>query len=166
MSVDLRSNSTLGRMSFILMDGYLIQLEHRYTEDRVRKFRYESIDSVIIWQKAPWLRMILCAVILGLPGIAILFFSFRSGFNSNDVGETFMVVTGSFLCALAVGLITWYFYCKKTTIRIVRAGNHHDLSGMFRPGRLNRFRTRLVDGIRNVQSRLQAQHMESSPAPD
>ncbi len=114
---------------------------HERTQDRVRRFSYETIQNVVIWQKVPWLRIIICAVFLLLPGIGLMFMS-----------NTASTVTGWFLIIVGGGLVGWFSYCRVTTIRIVRAGRNNDLTGMFRPGRVRRFRDRLIAGIRATQS--------------
>jgi hypothetical protein len=141
MSVDLQSNSTFGRISIVLMNDCLIKLEHGWSEDRTRRFMYEGIDSVVIWRKIPWVRIMVCAVLLALPGIILLF-----------LGNIVATVCGIVLGAIGVALIVWYLYCRSTTIRIVRAGKNHDLTSIFRPGKVRSFRDRLVVNIRTIQA--------------
>jgi hypothetical protein len=141
MAVDLRSNTMFARISLVLMDDHLILLEHGRTADRVRKFRFDAIEAVVIWRKLPWLRITLCALLLAMPGAALQF-----------VGDTFATVSGLLLLALGLGLITWYVVCRQTTIRLVRSGKIHDVGGVFRPGRVRRFRERLLAGIAAAQA--------------
>ncbi len=116
MSVDLRSNSMFARISLLLMDDCLIKLEHGRTKDRVRRYSYDRIESVIIYRNVAWGRMILWLTILFLPGVLVLF-----------IGETFSTVTGTILIAVSTLLVGWCLYCKKTTIRIIRAGQSYEL---------------------------------------
>lgn len=140
MSVDLRSNTLFSRASLLLMDDCLIKLEHGRTKDRVRRYSFDRIESVVIYRQIPWVRLIICAVVLLLPGFLLLL-----------AGETSETVTGIVLMACAVFLIVWYLYCRKTTIRVVRAGQQYEVAGIFRPGRFRRFRDRLIGGINAVQ---------------
>lgn len=140
MAADLKSITTFQRVSLLLMDDCLIKLEHERTRDRVRRFSYDTIQTVVIWQKISWLRIVLCTLCLVAPGFALLL---TQQSTNSLVGVLLMTVGG--------GLIAWYFYCKVTTIRIVRAGTNNDIAGLFRPGRLDRFRKRLVANIRASQ---------------
>lgn len=140
MSVDLRSTSMFAKVSILLMDDCLIKLEHGRTEDRMRRVMYDTIQHVVIWRAIPWVRIVLCAVGFGLPGIALMF-----------VGRNPGVAIGIVLLAIAVGLIARYFYCRVTTIRIVRDGKPQDITGLFSPRKVRKFRDRLVPAIQRVQ---------------
>jgi hypothetical protein len=142
MSVDLKSNTMFARISLVLLDDGLIKLEHGRTEDRVRRYKYDRIERVLIWSNLPAIRVILCIALLMLPGFGVLL-----------IGETFAYVTGALLIALGLGLVTWYLYCRKTTIQIVRSGKRFDVVGIFRPGKLRRFRDRLIRAIEAAQQR-------------
>lgn len=145
MSVDLRSNSQFARVSVLLMDDCMIKLEHARTQDRMRKTMYESIESVTLWRRIPGVRITVCAVLLALPGIALLF-----------VGDTAVTIIGIFLILLGGGLITFYLVCGKTTIRITKGGKNYDITGIFRPSKVRKFREKLIAGIRRVQERVPA----------
>ncbi len=140
MGVDLRSNTMFARISVVLLDDCLVKLEHGRTEDRVRRFMYDSIENVVIWKKIPWLRVILCTVFLVLPGIALQF--------PRDEIATY---SGAFLLVLGLGLVGWYLVCKKTTIRITRSGTPNDLVGVFRPKRVRSLRDRLIANVQAAQ---------------
>jgi hypothetical protein len=153
MSVDLRNASTFGRISLLVMDDCLIKLEHGYTRDRVRRLMYDAIESVIIWRRVPGVRITVCVVLFLLPGMGLLF-----------ANSTVAIVIGIFLLALALGLISWYIYAGKTIIRIVRIGKTDDVIGIFRPGRVRRFRTLFIDGIQRAQDAILAQSAGAEPA--
>ena len=150
MAADLKSITTLNRFSLVLMDDSLIKLEHEYTQDRVRRFSYDSIQNVIIWQKISWWRFVLCGIVLVLPGIGILFL--------DNVAAT---IIGVILMLIGLSLMGWYLYCKMTTIRIVRSGSNYDLTGLYRPGKLRKFRERLLTAIQTAQAIMQS---EGTPA--
>ena len=141
MSVDLRTNSAFARVSLLVMPDCLVKLEHGRTEDRVRKFMFDAIGTVVIWRKVPWARVLVCALLLAAPGVALLF-----------VRETAVVVIGGVLLVFGVALCLWYLYCGSTTVRVVRNGEPYDITGIFRPGRVRKFREKLVTGIRAVQA--------------
>ena len=147
MSVDLRSKSQFARVSVLLMDDCIIKLEHRRTEDRMRKIMYESIESITFQRRLPGLRIALCAVFLVLPGIAIQF-----------VGNEISTVIGIFLIVLGSGLIIMYLVCGHTIVRILKGGKYYEIAGVFRPRKLRKFREKLLASIRSVQ-------MQSIPAP-
>ena len=153
MAVDLKSNASLHRYSLLIMGDALIKLEHERTQDRMRRYTFDTIQNVIIWQKTPWVRIAVCAVLLVLPGVGILFF--------NDTTAT---VIGCFLIAMGCLLLAYYSYCKVTTIRIVRAGKHYDCEGLFRPGKVRRFRDKLVQAITAAQSGAAPPVEQAAPA--
>ncbi|HEV7301140.1 MAG TPA: hypothetical protein VGN72_17370 [Tepidisphaeraceae bacterium] len=141
MAADLRSNTMFSRISLVVMDDCLIKLEHGRTGDRVRKFTYDSIESIVIWRKTPWVRIVVCTTFLALPGAALQF-----------VGDTFATYSGLFLLALGLGLVAWYLICRSTTIRIMRGGIIYDVVGIFRPGRVRKLRDNVLARIRAVQT--------------
>ena len=141
MAADLRSNTMFSRISVVLMDDCLEKLDHDRTSDRVRRFAFDTIESVVIWRKIPWVRITLCATFLALPGAALQF-----------VGDEFATVSGLVLLALGLGLITWYLVCRSTTIRIMRGGLTYDIVGIFRPARVRKFRDGLLTRVRAAQA--------------
>jgi hypothetical protein len=143
MSADLKCNTTLRRTSLVILDDCLVMLEHELTRDRVRKVMFDRVESVLIWAKVPWLRIVLLFVLLGLPALGILL-----------IHEPVSTAIALVLLAFVVGMNAGYAYCGHTTIRIVRAGQTYEISGIFRRGPLTRFRARLLGGIRRVQQNL------------
>jgi hypothetical protein len=141
MGADLRSNTTFQRVSVVLMDDALFKLEHERTRDRVRRFSYESISRVVIWQRIPWLRLLVCFLFIVGPGVAVFF-----------IQNTAAYVCGSILIVIGGLVMLWYAYSKFTTIRIIRGTTHNDISGLFRPGKLRKFRERLFSSIRAKQA--------------
>jgi hypothetical protein len=154
VSVDLQSNTMFGRISLVLMEDCLVKLEHGRTEDRVRRFMFDSIESVIIWRKMPWGRIAVTLGLFALPGVALFF-----------VGELVTTIFGIFLVALGLGLTAWYLTCRKTTIRILRGGNTHDLSGIFRPSKVRSLRDRLFAQIERAQQQAAATIASPSTEP-
>ena len=142
MSVDLKSNTAFARISLIVMDDSLIKLEHSRTNDRVRRFMFDSIERIIIWRTVPGVRIALCAVCLVAPALLMLIF--------DDRDHVFLVI-GLMLGTLGLGLIVWYLVCRKTTIRIVRAGTAVDIVGIFRPKKVRNLRDKLIAGILAAQ---------------
>jgi hypothetical protein len=152
MSVDLKNNSMFKRSSLVLNDDCLITLEHERTQDRVRKIMFNRVESVIIWRAIPWLPIVLLTVLLGLPSIGVFL-----------INETASTIIASILLAFVLAVIIAYLYCGRTTIRIIRGSQPQDISGIFRPGRLRRFRDRLIANIHQTQQNL----LQNSPAaPD
>lgn len=150
MAVDLRNNSLLSRSSLVFTEDALVKLEHRYTHDRLRKFMYDAIESVVIWRRNAWLQIILVTICLMLPGIALLF--------ADSDPSTIIAI---FLIAVASILLVWYVYCGKSTLRIVRAGQATDLTGIYRPGQLRRFRDQFIENIHRVQQARIAAEMQA-----
>lgn len=143
MSADLKSNSIFDRLSFVLMDDSLVRLEHSSTKDRIRKFRYIEIEAITFSRAVPFVRILLCVVFLVLPGLGVLF-----------VNETATTVIGLLLAPFGVALILWYMFAGSTTIHIYRAHKPtpEKVTGIFRPGRLRRFKENLTAGIQRAQS--------------
>ena len=154
MSVDLRSISMFGRSSVLLMDDSVVKLEHTYTDDRLRRFMFDRIETVLIWRRTPWGRLILVGLILGGPGIGLQF-----------AGDPIARWIGISLIFIAVVLCGWFLYCGATTIRIVASGRQHQFKGLFRPGKLRRFREKLLAGIELRQGAAKFQAAPTSAAP-
>jgi hypothetical protein len=156
MGADLRNNTSFARISLVLLDDCLVKLEHARTQDRIRRYMFEAIESVVIWRRVPLIRILVCTCLLLLPGVAILF-----------IGETFATVSGILLILLGGGLVLWYLFNGKTTIRIVRAGKTDEIVGIFGRGKVRSFRERLVLGIQRAQQNALARgavEMTSAPA--
>jgi hypothetical protein len=143
MSVDLKSITLFKRSSLLLMDDCLIMLDHEHTRDRVRRIMFDRVENVVIWRRIPWGRIIFLLIVLGLPAFGVVLME-------KDTGR----IIGECLLALVAAVIAWYLYCRHTTIYITRGGQTHMVGGIFRPGRVRRFRDRLIDGIRNTQATL------------
>lgn len=145
-----------GRSSLMLLDDCLVKLEHSYTEDRVRKFMFDAVEAVIVWQSIPWLYLCIVAFFLFGPAFCLLVL----------VRGTAADWIGGVLAVAAVPLFVWYLYCRKTTIRIVRFGKSEDISGIFRPGKLRRVLEKLNAGIRAVQqNEIQRLGVSTPPSP-
>lgn len=140
MGVDLKSNSFFKRISIVLMDDSLVTLEHERTQDRSRRIMFDRIESVVVWRSIPWVRIVLIGLLIVLPAASILF-----------IGRLTSTIIGTMFLAFGLAVILWYFYCRHTILRIMRAGQAHDISGIYRPGRFRPFRDRLISNIRNSQ---------------
>ncbi len=140
MAVDLRSNSLFNRTSVLIEPDCLVLLEHERTKDRVRKIMFDRVEQVIAWRKVPVIRILVVALFLLLPGAALFF-----------VGNVTSTVIAIFLEIVALTALTWYLYCQKTIIRLVRSGKTDDITGVFRPGKVRRLLAKIESNIRNVQ---------------
>ncbi|HEX4124597.1 MAG TPA: hypothetical protein VHY37_07705 [Tepidisphaeraceae bacterium] len=152
MAVDLRSNNTFARISLILMDDCLIKLEHQSTQDRVRRYSYDQIERVVIWSRPAWLRIAICAIGLLLPGILLALLTEE------------LQIFGWVLASIGALLVCWYLYTRVATIRIIRGGQVYDLKGLYRPGRLRRFRDNLIARVQSAQAVETVEPAPSSPA--
>lgn len=121
------------------MDDAVVKLEHTYGDDRMKRIMFSSMESLIIWQKVAWLHLISIALVILLPGILLMIFSDE------------LKILGDVLAGLGLLLILWFAYCGKTTIRMTRRGTVTDISGVFRPGKVRKFRDKVLEAVRRVQ---------------
>src|SRR5439155_8016911 len=103
------------------------KLEHSSNKDRVRRILFNRVEALIVWRQWPAVRMTLVAFFLGFPGLLLLL-----------PRETATTVISVFLLVLAGGILTFYTYCRKTTIGIYRAGRVEDITGIFWPAKVRR----------------------------
>ena len=143
VAVDLRSNTMFSRVSLLAMPDSLVKLEHSRTEDRVKRFKYDTIENVLIWRTMPWVRLVVVTVVLVLPGVALLFVQDRDGVS---------LVLGIILIVIGLAFDAFYLVCRNTTIRITRVGRTDDIKGIFRPRKVRKLRDRLLAGIRATQA--------------
>ncbi|MDH5639262.1 MAG: hypothetical protein OEZ04_12315, partial [Nitrospinota bacterium] len=114
MAADLTIPGTTGRKSFLLMDDALVMLEHGGMRDRVTKILYEHIETILVWKKMPWIKIILTAVFLG--GLALLFL--REAEKGNEAFRTSAeILAAALIVAEAVIIIM-----KTTYLRIIHEG--------------------------------------------
>jgi len=137
MPADLRIHGFVNRKSFLVMEDSLVMLEHSQFSDRIHKILYESIESIIVWKKTPWLKMTLTALILG--GFAYIPFLGTGSPANSDTRNYLLIVLGVFV-ALEVILLTR----KNVFIRIIHAGQPLDLAFGAFPWTVRKF----VDNIR------------------
>ena len=155
MAVDLKSATTFGRTSLILFQDRLIRLEHGRTKDRVRSVLYDTIESILIWQRTRWVIAVVSFVAFGLLALV----SGVAG-DWNQVADVFAV---AFL-VMAIIAFSWAIYVPRYTIRLVRSDRNVELVGSFRPGKFKRFRDQFVAAVRAAQESA-AQPPPSPPAP-
>jgi hypothetical protein len=141
MAVDLKSTTLLRRISLLLDLDCLIRLEHGRSRDRVRKLMFDRVEYVQVWRNVPVVRLILSAVLLGVPALLLPL-----------LAETVGLVTAIALLVILAAIWTFYFYCGNTTIRIVRSGKPEDIKGIFRPGKVRRLIERMEANIRATQA--------------
>lgn len=142
MAVDLKSNSFISRSSLVIMPDSLVKLEHTRTQDRVKRFTFDTIERVMIWKRFLWGRLITVSLLLLAPGVLLIVLN----------RDTALIVCGSILAAIGGGLAVWYLICRKTTIRILRGGTTTDITGIYRPGKVAKFRDKLIRGILDAQT--------------
>jgi hypothetical protein len=148
MAVDLAAHGLFQRASVVLDPDCLIKLEHSSTRDRLRKVMFDRVDHIIVWRVVPWVRVLLALLLIGVPGSLLLL-----------VGDPVATAFAMIVILIALGVVSWYLYCRKTTIRIVRAGKIGDIRGIYRPRKVRRVVQAMVNNIRVVQM------IPAAPAP-
>jgi hypothetical protein len=138
MSVDLRSYKTFERYSILVMEDCVVKLEHTYGDDRIRRIKFDTLERMIIFRKTPWLRVIIGGLLM-LVGLLTML--------NND-----LLILGVALAVVGLAVVIYYLYCGATTIRMVRRGIATDLDGIFRPGKVRKFREKVLDGVRRAQT--------------
>ena len=138
MSVDLRSYKTFERYSILVLDDCVVKLEHTYGDDRIRRIKFATLERMVISRKPAWLRLIIGGLIL-LVGLLIML--------NND-----LLYLGIGLAAFGIAILLYYLYCGVTTIQMIRRGIPSDFDGIFRPGKVRKFRDKVLEGVRRTQS--------------
>ncbi|NOX57528.1 MAG: hypothetical protein GXP29_01550 [Planctomycetes bacterium] len=140
MAVDLKLRNSFGNVSIILMDDHLVELEHSYTSDRVRRIRYDRVESVVRWRVLPLGRMAIVGLLVAVPGLLMMFSS-----------EQVFVTMGTAFLTIAACIEAIYIYAGKTHISIMRAGREFKLAGVVRPHKVDRLLNRMEADIRRTQ---------------
>jgi hypothetical protein len=155
MAVDLKTNGFFGGTSIIVAPDCMIKLEHGGTKDRIRKVLFDRVEQVIVWRRVPVVRVVIVSVLLGLPGLLLLL-----------VQETALTVFALLLLVITGAALAYYLYCRKTTIRIVRAGRFEEVTGVFWPSRVSRLLEMMRVNIRATQAQGMAMLAEKQAAAD
>lgn len=147
MSVDLKISGLTGGMSVLTLDGELIILEHGVGQDRVKRILYENIESILVWEKIPWLRMIGAAVFLGLL-IYVFGAAYRTGRDETSLYVIFI------LGVLLVLLEAIFLIRKDAHMRINHGAEPYDLTAPAYPWRIRKFVQKVRDRAETVQKEL------------
>ena len=153
MGADLKGANWLSKESAIVAADGLVILEHGGAKDRTRKILFDRVESVLVWKTLPWLRMLLFAVILGVPGTLLLLL----------VRDKVPSTIGAVVLGICVVIEAWYLYARKATIRVHRGGQNRDFVAITWPGRLRRVLGRMRQNIEAVQGQA-AQRAEQREA--
>jgi hypothetical protein len=138
--IDLRLPSLLRKRSFVIMDDHLVLLAHQHMKDRVQRISFDRIDSILIWSVIPWVRMLIWAVLFGLPALGI--------FLINDPVATVIAIV-LLTCLTLIEL--YYLLRRKTSIRITRAGVHTTVCAVVSRRKVRRFAANIAPRIRQTQ---------------
>jgi len=149
MSTDLRLATVFRRESILLSDDGLIFLDHQGHRDRVHKLLFDRVDGVLVWKTYPWIRMLIIALIFGIPIVLLLI---------SDPEDT--VVVNIILAAVMLMLELRYVILRKTFIRVNRDGVSEDLFVIEMPGKIRTFVSRLRINIATAQRREEKRLVE------
>jgi|GEM_PF-4175988 len=140
MPADVKFNSWFTRNSAVVEDDHLVVLEHHSTKDRVRRIHYDRIDSILGWRKWPIGRMLFFGLIIGMPGLGLLF-----------VDDTAANIVALIPISLALIIIIRYCFVHVTYVQINRAGTGHRFTGMLTRKKLDRFLNKLGAAVHESQ---------------
>jgi hypothetical protein len=138
VAVDLVGATLTRRQSLLVDDDALVVLESIGSRDRVRRVLYDRVASVVVWRALPWVRMLLVAVLAGLPGMGMLTLE-----GGEYVGWPLLIFT-----IIALGR---YLYSGKTFIRMRRGRADMTLTTIARPGKVEKALERLCRHIERAQ---------------
>lgn len=145
MPVDLQSRTLVQTTSLVLEDDSLAMLESDGNSDRVRRVLFEGVENVQVWRVAPLGRIIVSVLVFGLPAVGLLF-----------VNEMPVYIFSAVLFLVGACVVAYFVFCGKTTIQIVNRGEVQKFVVVDRPKKIERFLTRLQDGINKTQARAHA----------
>lgn len=140
MAADIQLATIFRRESMLINDDSLVSLYHEGYQDRVHKILYDHIESIVTWRVIPWARMLIFAILFGLPA-ALCFIPGEEEFNYLG------------LILLSFSLITelYYLYCGKTVVRINKIGEIKEFEIIARPGKVRNFIAGSRINIENFQ---------------
>ena len=143
MAADLTFAGQLSRHSLVIEPSYLVVLEHGTLRDRTRRILYDRVESVLVWRRPPWGRIIVISLLLGGPALLLLFL---------PVGQPVVTGLALFVLLLAVAIVARYVTWGCTYIQITRDGEARLFKGVVWPKRRERFLARLTESIRTAQA--------------
>jgi hypothetical protein len=155
MAVDLATHTLFQRQSLVLDTDSLVKLEHEWSRDRLRKILFDRVDHLVVWRVIPWVRVLLATLIFGLPGFLMMLLA----------SDPVPTVVGAILLVIALVIDARYLYCRKTTLRIVRAGKTEDITGICRPAKVRRLVQAMVRNIHTVQAVATTPQPPAPPPP-
>lgn len=151
MAVDFTIASFMNRGSVIITEDAVIVLENDRNKDRMRKILLDRVESIQIWKKLPWGRMLFAGLFFG--SFAPIFLSMPTRTTTASLW------VGGVLIAVLLLIWTRYIYNRKTFIRIVQAGPENDNSRIkdftliLRPGKIRRIVSKLCRAVIACQER-------------
>jgi hypothetical protein len=146
MPADLTSAGLFRRESYLITDEYLLVLESGFASDRVRRLRFDRVESIVVW---------------GRPAGGVQFFGIVTAAFGFVLGLS-NVVAGWFIAGAGALIFARFALCYKYKIRITRAGVRKDIVCTVRPGRVHRFLEQLGAAIDAAQGQAGAK-AESAP---
>ncbi len=152
MPADLTTAGFFQRHSVVLRDDHLVMLEHRSTQDRVRRIPFDRVETVVWWWTLPWGRMAIYGFLFGGLGLVLL-----------ALRHPIAYTIGGSVIGVATVVIGRYIYMGKTTIQITRAGSEYVIQAIASPKKIRRLITRLESAI--IQTQQQGEAPILSPEP-
>lgn len=147
----MKSASIFRRDVFMALDDCLVLLEYDAYRDRVRRIYYDGVESVAAWQRWPLGRMLLFALLFGIPAFLIMLSGLE---HSHAIGGALLTVM--FFIEL------YYLWCGKTFFQVVRYGEPYRFETIARPGKVQKFRQILDDNILRIQSLMREENPQVS----
>ena len=133
--------NAMRRRSLLVESDQLIILDHGATKDRLRRIPFHRVETVMHWRVAPWGRMFVFFLLLGLPAVL---FAMAGGVVPTAFAIFFLVIL--------VTVLAYYLYYRKTTLRIDHGADHYVVTGVTSPRKFRRFIAILKLRIRAAQA--------------
>lgn len=153
MPADLTINSLSKQRSLLIEPESLVILQREGTRDRVRRIRFDRVESVVVWKSVAWV----AAVFTSLLPLIVAVILISIGTSENEPGVS---ATGAGFLALAIILAAAVLMRGKTHIRIRRAGVNRDFACIKSQKKLRIFLDKLANAIDAAQESALTQALE------
>lgn len=156
MAADLRCAGWFQRQSLFLDDHELLVLEHEFIGDRVRRFRYDRLNALLLWRRMPWDHIVLATLSLSPAGGLLVAFAEPPG------AQVFGLALLVLWVAVLVRAVAW----QRTYVQLVRGSRAHVYATVTPRRRVTAFRDRLLAQVPSsaAPSAPSAEDQETMPA--
>ena len=155
MPADLTINSLSKKRSLLIEPESLVLLQREGTRDRVRRIRFDRVESVVVWKSVAWV----AAIFTSLVPLIVAAILISLGTLENAPGVS---ATGAGFFALAIICAAAVLMRGKTHIRIRRAGVNREFVCIKSQRKIRVFLDKLTTAIDAAQEAALTQALERS----